>query len=305
MPKLSVITVCYNNLEGLKKTIDSVASQTWNVFEYIIIDGGSDDGTKEFLQSRQSVITYWVSEPDNGIYQAMNKGIHAANGEYLLFLNSGDHFYNNTVLAENHSCLGQYDLTCFNLQIVGRTTTLFSVPEKLRFSNLYFSSLPHSATFIKKELFAKIGYYDESLRVVADWKFFLLALFIHHCTYIKIQQTLSTFYLDGISSRAGYGHEREFVLKEYFSDFVPDYDELGRIREFVQMNRPKMLYEIEQSAWGRKMVSFFFQNVPLLVFKKENERYNQVMIGEWFSKQSRMSHTTFNQVIEQATSHWQ
>src|SRR5688572_27521016 len=101
MPKISIITINYNNLDGLKRTVDSVVNQTWQEFEYIVIDGGSTDGSGAYIESKSKHFHYWVSEPDKGIYNAMNKGIVKATGEYLLFLNSGDHFFNDTVLEKN------------------------------------------------------------------------------------------------------------------------------------------------------------------------------------------------------------
>ena len=89
---LSIITINYNNLEGLKKTIESVCSQTYRDYEWIVIDGGSTDGSRELIEENKSHIHYWVSEPDNGIYHAMNKGIAQAKGDYCQFLNSGDYY---------------------------------------------------------------------------------------------------------------------------------------------------------------------------------------------------------------------
>jgi len=100
-PILSIITVNLNDVEGLKKTMTSVLEQTWQEFEYIVIDGGSTDGSKEYIESFSDKISVWVSEPDAGIYNGMNKGIKVANGEYLLFLNSGDHLFDNRVLDTN------------------------------------------------------------------------------------------------------------------------------------------------------------------------------------------------------------
>lgn len=96
-PKISVITVVYNAVEDLPITIESVASQTYPNLEYIIIDGGSRDGTKELIEASNQ-IDYWVSEPDRGIYDAMNKGIQAATGQWLNFLNAGDRFFNPDTL---------------------------------------------------------------------------------------------------------------------------------------------------------------------------------------------------------------
>jgi len=99
-PKLSIITVNLNNAEGLRKTIESVVTQTFTDFEYIIIDGGSTDGSVEIIKLYADKITYWVSEPDKGIYNGMNKGIMVAKGEYCQFLNSGDWLVNENVLKE-------------------------------------------------------------------------------------------------------------------------------------------------------------------------------------------------------------
>ena len=118
MPLISIITVNLNNLEGLKRTMTSVFEQTWQEYEYIIIDGGSTDGSKEYIESFSDKISVWVSEPDAGIYNGMNKGIKVANGEYLLFLNSGDHLFDNRVLDTNRKFLTLYDLVYFNLNVI-------------------------------------------------------------------------------------------------------------------------------------------------------------------------------------------
>ena len=96
---LSIITINFNNVAGLKRTVDSVLHQTADDFEYIIIDGASTDGSREFIESCSSKLAYWVSEKDNGVYHAMNKGIGHARGDYLLFLNSGDYLNDAEVLA--------------------------------------------------------------------------------------------------------------------------------------------------------------------------------------------------------------
>ena len=97
---LSIITINYNNAAGLEKTIKSVISQTCKRYEFIIIDGGSKDGSKDIIEKYQDQITYWVSEPDNGIYNAMNKGVKVAKGEYCIFMNSGDIFVDNDVIRD-------------------------------------------------------------------------------------------------------------------------------------------------------------------------------------------------------------
>jgi len=158
-PKFSIITVNYNNLEGLKKTVESVKNQTYQKFEYIVIDGGSYDGSLEFIKDNESLLDYWVSEPDSGVYQAMNKGIKKASGEYLLFLNSGDHFYNDEVLEKNHKAIKDSDIIYFDLQVVeGDKKFIKTYPNTLSFSYFVEDTLPHPATFIKKEAFVKTNF---------------------------------------------------------------------------------------------------------------------------------------------------
>lgn len=270
MIKISIITINYNNLEGLKKTMASVFNQTFLDFEYLVIDGGSTDGSAEYIESQSDNIDYWVSEADRGIYNAMNKGVSKASGEYLLFLNSGDHFFNDEVLKENIHYLEHYDLIYFNQEVMGKEgAEIRTLPSKLRFSDLFFNSWPHNATFIKKTLFEKVGLYDESLKIVSDWKFFMLALFNHHCSYIKINATLSTFYLGGISTGMECVEEANRFLEEYYSEYTLDYDELKMSRELLKTNRIKMLLEIEKSVLGQKMVSILFRVYIILFTKKK------------------------------------
>lgn len=99
-PKVSVVTICYNSVQFIEKTIQSVLSQTYPNIEYIVIDGGSTDGTKEIIEKYSSKITYWCSEKDRGIYDAMNKGIKKATGEWINFMNSGDCFVSENVLMD-------------------------------------------------------------------------------------------------------------------------------------------------------------------------------------------------------------
>lgn len=270
MPILSIITINRNNLDGLKRTVESVVNQTWQEFEYVIIDGGSTDGSAAYIESQSAHIDYWVSDSDKGIYNAMNKGIVKATGDYLLFLNSGDHLFNDTVLQETKCYLASYDLICFDMQEIGnKTSKIISLPDSLRFSDLFFETMPHPSTFIKKELFTEVGLYDEKLKIVSDWKFFILALFKHNCSYNKVNQTVTTFYLGGISSGTGCAEEREQVLKENFSNYFKDYKEFDKTRKLLETNRFKLLIEIEKTTIGKKIVSLFFRTYVVLFLKKQ------------------------------------
>ena len=269
MPKLSIITINYNNLEGLKKTINSVVNQTCKEFEYIIIDGGSTDGSVAYIESQSEHIDYRVSEPDKGIYNAMNKGIKVATGAYVLFINSGDHLFSNKVVKSAQQYLQTYDVVYFNLQIISEDNhvKIHSLPDKLKFSDFFIDSWPHPSTFTKRELFDKVGFYDENLKIFSDWKFMILALFKHQCSYLKVDEILSTFYLGGISSQTDLFGERNQVLNFFFNGYVLDYEELYFNRKIVNANRFKMLQEIERTVAGKKLISLLFR-VYIVLFSK-------------------------------------
>jgi glycosyltransferase involved in cell wall biosynthesis len=227
---ISIITVNYNNLEGLKKTIQSVKNQTWKEFEYIVIDGGSTDGSVKVLEENSKYVN-WISEPDKGVYHAMNKGLQKASGEYVLFLNSGDHFYNSKVLEQNHDLIDTYDIIYFNQYVIGKTKKfLKEYPEKLSFAYFLKDNLPHQASFIKKELFEKVGLFDEDFKIISDWKFFIDSVCRFNVSYKYVNKTLTTFYQDGISSLAEnnkvINEEKQKVLQSSYLPYMQDLENL-------------------------------------------------------------------------------
>jgi len=212
MRKLSIITINYNNLEGLKRTLESVVNQTWSEFEYIVIDGYSTDGSVKYLENQESKIDYWISEPDSGIYNAMNKGIKVANGEYLLFLNSGDLLFHNSVLEENFIEFHTEDLICFDILMrKDEQEFIKSSPAKNILYYLALDTFPHQSILISKKMFNLVGEYDEKIKIVADWKFLMHAIVFHKASYKKIDRLLSIYYLDGISSNKV---NHELMIKE-------------------------------------------------------------------------------------------
>jgi glycosyltransferase involved in cell wall biosynthesis len=211
MTKLSIITVNLNNAEGLRKTIESVVNQTFTDFEYIIIDGGSTDGSVDIIKQYANATLpcgewlgerlYWVSEPDKGIYNAMNKGILQAKGEYCLFLNSGDWLFDNLILTEVfkenlREDIIYGDLYCFNEK---GDKTLWIPSNKWTFRTFLYDAIPHPACFIKRQLFLEISLYDETLTIISDWAFFITAIIIHNKSYIHLPYCISNFEAGGIS----------------------------------------------------------------------------------------------------------
>lgn len=200
--KISVITINFNNKGGLLWTAKSVLEQTWHEFEWIIIDGGSTDGSKEVIEelvsNPESNITYWCSEKDNGIYNAMNKGVLHAHGEYCQLLNSGDSFYSPTVLEELIKDGMNADI------VMGDTLfsngVLFTVPEKLTLEYFIHATLGHSSSFSKRELLLD-NPFDESLKIVSDMKFFLTSIIIRGASYEKKNMIMTYFDIGGVSSK--------------------------------------------------------------------------------------------------------
>lgn len=249
--KYSIITINFNNKDGLRKTIESVVNQTYEDFEYIIIDGGSTDGSVEVIKEYADKIDYWVSEPDKGIYNAMNKGILQSHGEYLNFMNSGDCFYDKDVL-DNCSSFLQYDIVSGNI-IIGKNISLWNWEgEEITMMLLYSGSLAHPASFIRSCLF-KNSLYDETLKIVSDWKFFIEKLILENCSFKKISLNIATFDDSGISTTNMplNDFERKQVLSQIFPkrvlldyerykdkespvlDLIPEFNKTHRLQKFI------------------------------------------------------------------------
>lgn len=170
--KISIITVVYNSIDKIEATIQSVINQTYSNIEYIIIDGGSKDGTIDIIQKYSEKISYWVSEPDEGVYHAMNKGANIATGEWINFMNAGDLFYNNTVI---------YDIFYSNKNesttvIYGDTLNSFTFGSflfKPKSLTLIEKGMPfcHQSSFSKRDILAKYPF-DPAFKISADYNLF-------------------------------------------------------------------------------------------------------------------------------------
>lgn len=228
--KLSIITINYNNKAGLQRTIDSVICQTWHDFEWIVIDGGSTDGSKQLIEQYQSHFAYWCSEPDNGVYHAMNKGITHAKGEYLLFLNSGDALYEDNVLQKVDDVHSSADIIS-GQAVRMDTNELLRHYDKNLLMQLYHDTLNHQATLIKRDLF-KDTCYDENLKIVSDWKFWLEAILWKKASVDVVDVIVTKQDMTGISSDQKKEYEeRECVLQQLMPSVLKDsLDSFQKIR---------------------------------------------------------------------------
>lgn len=228
--KLSIITINYNNKAGLQRTIDSVICQTWHDFEWIVIDGGSTDGSKQLIEQYQSHFAYWCSEPDNGVYHAMNKGITHAKGEYLLFLNSGDALYDDNVLQKVDDVHSSADIIS-GQAVRMDTNELLRHYDKNLLMQLYHDTLNHQATLIKRDLF-KDTCYDENLKIVSDWKFWLEAILWKKASVDVVDVIVTKQDMTGISSDQKKEYEeRECVLQQLMPSVLKDsLDSFQKIR---------------------------------------------------------------------------
>lgn len=206
---LSIVTINRNNATGLEKTMESVLSQSCANLEYIVVDGASTDASVEVIKQNATYFgdrLKWISESDTGIYNAMNKGIRMATGEYIQILNSGD-------------CLAGYDITermLFELEREGNPSILYGnmikcfpdgkrivdkgfAGKEITLLGMYTGTLNHDSAYIHRDLFVKYGYYDEGLRIVSDWKWYFQAIVLGEEKPVYVDIDVTLFDMTGIS----------------------------------------------------------------------------------------------------------
>lgn len=279
--KLSIITINYNNAEGLRKTLASVAAQTYRDIEHIIVDGGSADGSVDVIKEYENTIRQsvtidqsaiqikWVSEPDKGIYNAINKGIQRATGEYIQILNSGDLLAADDAIEQMMEALARHnypELLYGNAVDVNNGKRLSSHGPGIEYSllSLYRATYPHDSTFFKRELFSaeRYGLYDENLKIVSDWKLYLQAVGLGNVKPVYVDIDVALFDVHGISStnKELDARERRQVLEELLPPAIlVDYDKYAF--PLQQYNRLKKYH-----LWG---LVYFMERV-LFKFEKWN-----------------------------------
>ncbi len=231
--KISIITINLNNKAGLEKTMKSVLSQTCKDYEWIVIDGGSTDGSKELIEKNAQHITYWVSEKDKGIYNAMNKGIGVARGEYLQFLNSGDYLADESIVEEFCAMYPTVDVVYGNAIFVtkdGKEKGHFEAPKSVRLSYFWSHRLNHQATFFSKRCFEDYRYNEEN-RIASDVELYM-HLLLCDSSFRKWNKQVVCMECGGISGRENSSKEfRGIVDRLLPKGMKADYEEMIQWRD--------------------------------------------------------------------------
>lgn len=253
--KLSIITINYNNREGLQKTIGSILAQTWRDFEWIVIDGGSTDGSKELIAQYQDHFAYWCSEPDKGVYNAMNKGIAKAAGEWMNFMNSGDCFYDDRTLEKVFSQELKADLVYGDwVRVYPDREVHKEAPKKAFNVTVFFENVCHQAMFIRSGILKEQGY-DEEMKILADWKRWI-EMAIGGSLFQYIPYTICKFEAgNGLSERGGkqLTDERETIyynsIPKEISQYLMKYDKL-MYNQWEYANNPIISETIRVASQG-------------------------------------------------------
>ncbi|MDR2723758.1 MAG: glycosyltransferase [Holosporaceae bacterium] len=222
---LSIITICYNQSD-IEETCESIVAQTFQNFEWIVVDGGSTDGTLQKLEKYKNRINIFISEKDRGRYHAMNKGIRLAKGKYLNFMNGGDSYFEKNSLEKTMNILQCCTKAKSGPDVLyGGTNLIFSNNDRVvdpapQLSRKFFiaNNINHQSSFIKKSLFEKYGYYNEQIKIFGDYESWLL-FWKNRCKFKHMDLIVVNFKKDGISADwkdKQYIMERANIIRKYF-----------------------------------------------------------------------------------------
>ena len=262
MAKYTIITINYNNGKELRRTIESVINQTLTDFEYVVIDGGSTDDSVSIIKEYGDRIDFWISERDKGVYNAMNKGLSHAHGEYVNFMNSGDSFYSPTVLEEIDSEIGDADILFGNVcnSLSGRRYGGIKADSEVTFLTLKKEIICHQGTFYRRTIFERHPY-DESLKLIADWKVNVQAIVFDNCKVKVVDTIVANYDLTGMSSTQSQLHaeERKRVMAELFPErILKDYEHLYTESEMPIVG---LLPELKKRGRVQKIIYLFAKKI--------------------------------------------
>lgn len=214
-PNISIVTISRNSEIYLEQTINSVLRQTYSNTEYILIDGGSTDHTIDIIKKYEDKIDNWISEPDNGIADAMNKGLALATGDFVIFLHSDDYFVDENVLSAASAYLSAgFDIFLFNIFLSKNGESRLFVPKGLNWWMNFKTGVFHQSVICARTLFGRIGDFDSGFRIAMDYDFFLRA-YRARVKAKKIDLPLSVMRLCGLSSQLDWPSLRERFREQH------------------------------------------------------------------------------------------
>lgn len=272
--RLSIITINYNNAKGLRRTFESIKKQTRRDFEYVVVDGNSNDGSKEVINEYKGCIDSWVSEPDTGIYNAMNKGARMSSGEYMLFLNSGDYLYSDDVIEKLLRETFNEEIVCCSMYSYNeRNSHLCLPPQNVTLYTFIGGSMLHPATLISRKIFDIVGGYIEDYKIISDWCFFVDSMIVHNCTYKVISNIILTSFNEfGISS-TDIDKKRSIAqadfLKKRFPRIIDDYI---KIEDEAISNSALYISHLDSSIKSIILFPLRFFNSVMKLRKKLSKR---------------------------------
>ncbi len=269
LPKVSIITVSLNAVTSIEQAIKSVHLQTYPDIEYLIIDGGSTDSTLDIIKKYMDCISYFVSEHDGGVYNAMNKGIKAATGDILFFLNSDDYFADENVVenvANKFLEEPNVDIIYGNLIFdLGENKICRKQPAQVTKKSIGRATILHQSLFAKKEVFRLTGDFSEGYKIVSDYEWMLKVFLKHRCKYRYYDKDIAIVSTQGLSSTTtGWEAERIKVMKNYFN-----YYEILRYR--VIPRRLRVLKSLLRRNFRRLSKLPSKEKKMISIFSKGNE----------------------------------
>lgn len=240
--KISIITIAFNNEKEIAQTIESVVNQTYNGIEYIIIDGGSKDGTLDVIKKYQNSIYKVISEPDKGIYDAINKGIKNATGDIIGLIHAGDELYDNNVIEKVVRCFSESKIDALygHSKILSedgsKVVRINKSPEynESLFRNGWFPS--HQSFYAKRELFDKLGLYNLKYRIAADYELLLRFLYIRKVNVKLLDEYIIKFKVGGTSTKS--------------------------VKNIIKLNKECI------NAWNDNGIKMPFYTIPLKLLRK-------------------------------------
>lgn len=278
---LSIVTINYNNAQGLSKTLNSVLTQNYTAFEHVIVDGASTDNAVEIIQQYEKEATArgikvtWVSEKDKGIYNAMNKGIKMASGEYIEILNSGDCLASDTVVNDMLAALKEKEYPAILYGNMLKTVDwktyqrdncgVNSDYTPNSFLYFYNGTLNHNCAYIKRSLFDQFGYYNETMKICSDWEWYVRAIVLGNISPVYVNIDVTIFDMNGVSESAGKNkhiiqqERREYLASAFPQTVINDYDKYAFV--LLQHQRLKKYH-----LWG------FVRFIERVLFKLEKWR---------------------------------